>query len=76
MNFFDCTFNTSRKKLLYSYAEYWRCLFQYYEMFARLCVNEDFHKPMRICNKNVEFNIINLKYFYFESEYFFWIWRG
>lgn len=47
MNFFDWMFKTSRKKALQSYNEYWRRLYQYFELFARRSVNDDIHKQMR-----------------------------
>ncbi|KAI2758249.1 hypothetical protein DTO006G1_6765 [Penicillium roqueforti] len=41
-------FKTSRKKLLiYSYDEYWRRLYQYFELFARRRVGEDTRQQIR-----------------------------
>lgn len=40
-------YKTSRKKLLQSYDEYWRRLYQYFGLFARRRVNGNVHEQMR-----------------------------
>ncbi|KAL3428577.1 hypothetical protein BDV09DRAFT_190833 [Aspergillus tetrazonus] len=42
INFFNWMYRTSRKRLLQLYNEYWRRLYQYFSLFARRRVNDNF----------------------------------